>query len=126
MIQQTTGIVKSFKAGAAIAKNTIVMFGADDEHVIVATAATDKLIGVALSAAAAAEEVVEVQLSGVTEVKLGGTVTRGDSVTSGAAGVGVALAAAATIKCSIGEAMASGVTGDIIPVRISTWCATTA
>ncbi len=125
MIQQTNTLSKSFTAGGAITKNAIVMFGADDNTVVVATAATDKLLGVALAAAASGER-VEVQLQGVAEVALGGTVARGDDVTSGAAGVGVALAAAITIKSSVGRAMASGVSGDIIPVALSVWSAVTA
>ena len=69
MIQQTNTLSKSFTAGGAITKNAIVMFGADDNTVVVATAATDKLLGVALAAAASGER-VEVQLQGVAEVAL--------------------------------------------------------
>ncbi|MEK6798023.1 MAG: capsid cement protein [Planctomycetota bacterium] len=125
MIQQTNTLSKSFTAGGAITKNAIVMFGADDNTVVVATAATDKLLGVALAAAASGER-VEVQLQGVAEVALGGTVARGADVPSGAAGVGGALAAAIPIKSSVGRAMASGVSGDIIPVALSVWSAVTA
>jgi len=125
MIQLSNTLSKSFLAGGTITKGAIVMFGSDDNTVVVATAATDLLIGVALADAVSGAR-VEVQLAGVAEIKLGGTVTRGNDVTSGAAGVGVALSAAATIKSSVGTAMASGVTGDIIPVLISLWSAVTA
>lgn len=125
MIQKNQTLAHSFLAGGTITKGAIVKFDSDDDTVIVATAATDKLEGVALAAAASGER-VEVQLAGIAEVELGGTVARGGDVTSGAAGVGVALAAAATIKACIGRAMASGVTGDFIPVQISKWAAVTA
>lgn len=125
MIQQTEGMIKAFVAGGTITKNSILMFGADDDTLVVGTAATDKLVGVAMHDALVTER-VEVMLDGVAEIKLGGTVTRGDDVTSGAAGVGVSLSAAATIKSSIGKAMASGVTGDIIPVLLGPWSAVTA
>jgi hypothetical protein len=125
MILKNQTLAHSFLAGGTITKGAIVMFDSDDDTVIVATAATDLLAGVALEAAASGER-VEVQLAGIAEVALGGTVTRGGNITSGAAGVGVALAAAATIKASIGQAMASGVSGDLIPVQISKWAAVTA
>ena len=125
MILKHQGLTHSFLAGGTIAKDTIVKFDSDDDTVIVGAAATDKLIGVALEAKVSGER-IEVQLGGVAEVKLGGSVARGDDVTSGAAGVGLKLSAAATIKSSIGRAMASGVTGDIIPAEIAKWSAVTA
>ena len=125
MIQDSISLSKNFAAGGTITKGAIVMFGSDDDTVVVATGATDRPIGVALAAAASGER-VDIQVAGVAEVKLGGTVARGGDVTSGAAGVGVDLSAAATIKSSIGRAMASGVTGDIIPVAINVWSAVTA
>jgi len=125
MIQATVIQIKNFKAGAAINKNTIVMFDSDDDTVIHATGATDRPIGVALAAAASGAR-LDVALQGVAEVKLGGTIARGGDVTSGAAGVGVDLSAAATIKSSIGRAMAGGDSGDVIPVLINVWSAVTA
>jgi hypothetical protein len=124
MVQRTTGIVKNFVAGGTITAGAIVMFGADDDTVVVGTAATDLLIGVALHAAASGER-VDVQMSGIGEVKTGGVIARGGAVTSGAAGVGVALSAAATIKSSIGTALATSASGDVIPVLIGpTWAVT--
>lgn len=125
MVGPNQGLTKSFTAGGTIAKHSIVKFDADDDTVIVGAAATDKLIGVALEAATVGLR-VEVQLAGIGEVVLGGTVARGAAVTSGAAGVGVDLAAAATIKTAIGRALASGVTGDVIPVLIGPFEAVTA
>lgn len=125
MIQRIVTLTHSFLAGGTVTDAAIVMFDSDDDTVIVGTAATDLLIGVALAAAASGAR-VEVQLAGIAFVKLGGTVARGEDVTSGAAGAGVKLTAAATIKSSIGKAMASGVSGDIIPVELAKWSAVTA
>lgn len=52
---------------------------------------------------------------GVTKVKLGGTVTAGDDIASGANGVGVIAATGDVVN---GRAMASGVNNDIIPVLL--------
>jgi len=122
---KTDGLIKSFLAGGAITKGAIVMFGSDDDSVVVGTAATDFPIGVAMHDADSGAR-VEVQMSGIAEVKSGGNITRGNDVTSGAAGVGVALSAAATIKSSIGRALASAASGDLFPVLINIWSAVTA
>lgn len=125
MIQKKVDRAHSFVAGGTIADASIVKLGSDGDTVVVGAAAADKLIGVALEAGVSGER-LEVQMAGVARVKLGGTVALGDDITSGAAGVGLKLAAATTIKSSIGRAMDAGVTGDIIPVEISKWSAVTA
>lgn len=119
------GLIKKFKAGATIAKNRIVKFGADDNHVIQGAAATDSLIGIVdfpgpLSDTCLVEESVDVVLNGVAEIKLGGTVVRGGLLTSDATGQGVAAAPATGVNNRvIGIAMASGVVGDIIGVMLN-------
>lgn len=120
MIGQTSGIEKSVKCAAAIAAPfTIGKFGADDDTMGVAAAATDPLAGVFQHATANAGDEVRVMLDGVTKIKLGGTVTRGQPLTSDASGQGVAAAPAAGSNVRIiGIAMASGVSGDIITMLI--------
>ena len=115
------GVAKTFLAGAAITKRRIVKLGADDKHVIQGAAATDSLIGVADSlGAAAAEDPIDVILQGISDVELGGTVTRGGLLSSDANGKAVAAApGAGTNNRIIGFALASGVSGDIIAVQIS-------
>lgn len=125
MLQKNVTLRKSFVAGGVIPEGAIVMFGADDDTVVVGTAATDLLIGVASHTAASGER-VEIDLAGITYVKLGGNVVRGNDITSGAGGVGVALSAAATIKSSVGRAMASGAANDLCPVMLGLWSAVTA
>jgi hypothetical protein len=112
-------LTKAFTAGGAIPAFSIVKFGADDRTVVVGAAVSDFLIGVSTSLPAASGERVDVYLAGSAEVVLAGTVTRGDYVTSNAAGAGVAAApAAGTNNRVIGIALASGVSGDVIPVLL--------
>jgi len=138
MIGQTAGIEKSAKCTAAIATAyTIAKFGSDDNTLSVAAAATDGLIGVFQHTTAAAGEEVRVMMSGISRVVLGGTVTRGDRLTSDSNGKAVsatrhthtentagtysqnATTQAASAVNTIGMALASGVAGDIIPVLLA-------
>jgi hypothetical protein len=113
-------MTKAFVAGGAIPAGSIVKFGADDNTVIVSAAATDAHIGVVESFDVASGERCDVMTHGIAEVKLGGTVTRGGPLTSNAAGLGVAAAPAAGANNRlIGFALASGVSGDVIPVQLA-------
>jgi len=121
MIGQTTGIEKSVKCTAAVAAAfTIGKFGADDDTMSLATAATDMLAGVFQHATANAGDEVRVMLEGITKIRLGGTVVRGQPLTTDASGQAVAAAPAAGSNVRvIGLAMASGISGDIITMLIS-------
>ena len=121
MIGQTTDIEKSVKCTAAIATAfTIGKFGADDDTMSLATAATDLLIGVFQHTTANAGDEVRFMIEGVTRVKIGGAVTRGNPLTSDASGQGVAAAPAAGSNARIiGIALASGASGDIISMLLS-------
>ncbi len=119
-------LTKSFTAGAAIAKNTIVKFDSSDDKVIVATGATDLPIGVALEAAAADGDRIDVCLMGIAEVKAAGAITRGDYVVTAAGGEAVALSAAATLKKAAGRAMAGVADNDIFPMLVTHFEAVTA
>lgn len=115
---------RTLKAGGTIAKWRIVKFGADDDHVIQGAAATDSLIGVVdlpgdPTVTAAAEDRVDVVRGGEVDVKAGGTITRGDLVTSDASGQAVTAAPSTGANNRIlGVAMKSAVSGDVIPVLI--------
>jgi Uncharacterized conserved protein (DUF2190) len=121
MIGQTSGMEKSVKCTAAIAAAfTIAKFGADDDTMSLAGAATDMLAGVFQHSTANPGDEVRVMLDGITKIKLGGTVTRGQPLTSDATGQGIAAApAAGTNARIIGIAMASGVSLDVITMLIS-------
>jgi len=117
---QTSGIEKTLKCASAIGTAyTIAKFALDDDTLDVASSSTDTLIGVFQHTTDAAGEQVRVMVSGISRLKLGGTVTRGDFVTSTTGGLGVAAAPATGVNASIvGVAMASGASGDIVPVLI--------
>lgn len=109
---------KKFAAGAAIGANLIVKFGADDDTVIVAAAATDSLLGV-VHLGPASGEPVDVMTHGIADVIAGGAITRGALVTSDAAGKAVAAAPGAGVNNRVlGVAMRSAVANDIIPVLL--------
>lgn len=107
----------SFKAAGAIPKGSAVKAGADNAHVAKATAATDKIIGIALNDAAAAEDVVEVGLPGGGAAGLaGGTIAFGDLLTSNASG---ALVATTTANDRVvGIAMDAAVVNDLFSVHV--------
>lgn len=109
------GLIQPFVAGGTIEKHRLVKFDATDGQVVAAAAATDTSIGVTTFVGSESGETVDVVLSDAATVKLGGTVTQGDKITAGAAGVGVAAAAG---QPYVGIALASGVSGDEISVLI--------
>lgn len=121
MIGQTSGIEKSVKCAAAVtAAYTIAKFGEDDDTLSAAGASTDELVGVFQHTTSAAGDEARVMLSGISRVALGGTVARGNCITSDASGMGVAAEPAAGANANvIGRALASGVSGDVIPVLLS-------
>ena len=121
MMGQTSGIEKSVKCTAAIATAYLIAkFGADDDTLSQATASTEELVGVLQHTTSAAGDEVRVMLDGISRVVLGGTVTRGNYLTSDANGKAVAAAPGAGVNAyMIGVAMASGVAGDIIPAHLS-------
>lgn len=120
MMGQTSGLEKSIKCTAALAAAYLIAkFGADDDTLSQATASTEELVGVFQHATSAAGEEVRVMLEGITRVVLGDTVTRGNYITSDANGKSVAAAPGAGVNAYvIGQALASGVAGDIIPVHL--------
>ncbi|MBI5810448.1 MAG: DUF2190 domain-containing protein [Deltaproteobacteria bacterium] len=137
---QTSGLEKSVKCTAVLATaNLIAKFGADDDTLSQATASTEELVGVFQHTTSAVGEEVRVMLDGITRVVLGGTVVRGNYLTSDANGKAVAAAPAVGVNAYvigqalasgaaapavgvnayvIGQALASGVAGDIIPMHI--------
>lgn len=110
-------LIVTFNAGAAIAANTLVALGAADGIVVSGSAATDPLIGITVLGADAAGDRVDVTMAGIEEVVYGGTVTRGDPLTTDASG----RAINATVAGSriIGYALESGVAGDICGILIA-------
>lgn len=104
----------NYTADAAVPARTIVKWGAADNSVAVAGAATDYLLGVSELGCTAANDRVDIIKEGIVNVIFGGTITRGQPVTSDASGHAVAAAPSAGSNVRIiGFAEISGVSGDI-------------
>jgi len=114
---QTSGIEKSAKCTAAVTAFTFAKFGSDDSTLSIATtSASDSLVGIFQHATSNAGDEVRTMLTGISRIKLGGTVTRGQKLTCDGSGQGVAAAPSAGSNVHVGAiALASGVSGDIIP-----------
>ncbi|MBP6734408.1 MAG: DUF2190 family protein [Chromatiaceae bacterium] len=106
---------KTFTAAGTISPYRLVKFGGSDTTLLQAAAASDALIGVAGQIGAASGEVLDVTLVGIGEVEAGGSITRGNSVTSDANGKAVAASDGNVI---IGKALMSAASGDIVPILL--------
>ena len=108
-------LVKNFIADSAIPAFSIAAFSTVDWHSTQAVSPTaSALLGVTTDIAAAIGDRSDVIVEGLADVVFGGTVTRGDYLTSDASGRAVTAAPAAGVNnFVIGMAMASGVVGDI-------------
>lgn len=114
------GLTKSFTAEAAVSPYRIVKFGTGDDKVIQAAAVSDAMFGVANNLGGDIGKRCDVIMEGTAEVEYGGTITRGQPLTSDANGKAAASAPAAGINNRIiGFALVSGVAGDIGSVQLS-------
>jgi hypothetical protein len=112
---------KNYVAGAAITAYSIVKFGSSDGVVLLGAAETDRVIGVTGILLGESGGRVDVEHFGYAEVKLAGTVARGEKITANSAGLGVKLTdvmLAAGHAYSVGFALQSGVSGDIIRIFV--------
>ena len=114
-------LTKNFYAQAALTKYRIVMFGTTgDDYVTPAAAVSDKLLGVTTDVDTVINTRGDVVVEGITDVEYGGTVTRGDKLTTDSSGRAVTAAPAAGVNNNIiGIAMVSGVVTDVGAVKIS-------
>lgn len=106
------GLIINYTAGAAVNPYRFVKHGSSDQQAIQASAATDAIIGVSDQMGAdATGDPLDVIRSDLAEVEYGGSVTRGDPLTSDSDG----RAITATVDGSriAGYAETSGVVGDI-------------
>lgn len=97
---------------AAIGPYLIVKAGTAAMSCVVATAATDKLLGTSDELSTPVGDVCDVAVGSVPKVTLGGTVAAGDALTSN--GSGQAIATTTTGNRIIGYAETPGVSGDVI------------
>lgn len=117
-------LTKNLTAGGAISPYRIVKFGSDDDTVLQAAAETDLLLGVAdlpEGGDAASGDSVDLILSGLADVEYGGTVARGNLLTSDSDGKAIAVTTAMLLAGpvkTIGRAYVSAVSGDIGPMMV--------
>ena len=114
MSQFVEGGNKGYVATSALADGLAVKISSG--QVVVATAATDKIIGVTVGAIAAGETgTIRLRsAAGTMKVKLGGTVAVGNRVTSNGSGALINTTTAADEV--VGVALEAGVSGDFIEV----------
>jgi hypothetical protein len=114
----TTGfLTKALTATAAVGKRLLVAYGAADGTCVQASGATAKIVGVSENIDHVAGERVSVfKVGNTADVVYGGTVARGDPITSDANGR--AIKATAAGQYCVGDAEVSGVVGDIGSVDI--------
>jgi hypothetical protein len=112
--------VLTFTAGGSISQNTFVKFSADNT-VVAASAATDSIIGVCVQPGGCSSgDRCDVQVAGVADVKMGGTVARGGLVTADSSGQGVAPAPSTGVNNRVaGIALLTAASGDITEVLLS-------
>jgi len=121
MAGQTPTEINSYIAGAAITGRRIVKWGAADGQVVTGAGAgaAEFLMGIATNISVVAGEPVDIIQGGICAVEYGGTVTRGQPLTSDATGRAVVAAPAAGANNRIvGFAEVSGVVGDIGGCRL--------
>ena len=106
----------NFAAETAIPINRLVKFGTGDRNVVLATAATDFLVGPVNEMPAAIGERIDVVRGGIAWVECGAAVPRGSPITADAVGRAVVAAPAVGVNNRIiGFADESGLAaGDVI------------
>ena len=118
-------LTTTYTAAGTIDQYTIVTFGGSDNTVVEANGVTDSPVGVAYIPGVSGTQKVsgdrlEVVLSGVAEIRAGGTITRGALVTSDANGQALAAAPSAGVNNQvIGKALVSALSGDVFPVLLA-------
>lgn len=113
-----TGLVKTYTAAGKIAENRIVQYGTSDRETLQATAATQKIAGVAglpKGTTAVAGDSIDVIKSGIANVIYGEAISVGDVLTADSQGRAKVAADGNSI---IGIAQVTGVTGDLGAVQI--------
>ena len=111
--------IKGYEAAAGVNGNRILAFTGDGSKVSAAASNTAKLMGVGDRMGAVAGGLVDAVQGGYADVRLGGTVAAGDLATSDATGRAVkAVPVASANVATIGQLMAPGVEGDIVPILV--------
>lgn len=116
----TPDLIKNYVAEAAISPYRIVKFGTADGKALQGAAVTDALMGVSDSLGGSINGRIDVIKSGIAFIEAGGTITRGDWLTSDANGKALSAAPGAGVNNNvIGRAEVSAVLGDIFDAMIA-------
>jgi len=115
-----TPYVMAFTAEAAIGKYRIVKKGANNGGVLVATAATEVLMGVTTDVDTDSGDICDVVMLGPAQVIAGGSIAQGARLTATADGAAVAAAPAGGANAAIvGIAQEEASSGDIFRMLVS-------
>jgi len=109
--------IRAYKAAGALAIGKVVKKGADDDHVVLCSAATDLSFGLVASVTTTAEDLVEIAtFGGGAKGLAGGTIAQGAALTSDASGL---LVSTTTENDRIiAVAMEDAVSGDLFDVEV--------
>lgn len=105
-----------YTADADLPPYQIAKYGTIDGNCAIAGAATDKLLGVTENVPVPAGQVASICTGGQPLMTYGGPVNAGDFLTSDGNGNAISIASGATAM-SVGQALETGVSGDIRPIR---------
>lgn len=118
------GFVRGYTSAADLPANVIVKAGSSpNTNVALATAATDAVCGVTLTANGGANRYLDVQFSGEAQVICGGIFAAGAALVSDGTGFAVGITPVATggtvVNRIIGYAVTAGAVGQIAIVRLA-------
>ena len=114
---RTETLTTTFHAPAAVAGHRLITLAAGDNTVATADAVSDPIIGVSTSIGSQDNGRCDVVVAGITEAEIGGTVTKGDVLTTDASGR--AVTSGAGTDRVLGIALADAVLDDIASVLIA-------
>lgn len=115
LIGSDIGVLKATADLSAKQYTFVRMDTANNDQVVSCTDEADNVLGVVQNTPALGEA-VQLRVVGITKIKLGGTVTRGDRVGPSATGTGISIATG--VGQAAGIALQSGVIGDIISMLL--------
>ena len=119
MGKTTHGLTKALTAPADVRASRIVTLGSVDGTCAEATGSGSALIGVSSDTDTDGGGRADIHMVGnIAEVVYGGTITRGDDLTSDSQGRAIRAVRGAAVVHIIGKAEVSGVSGDIGTVII--------
>lgn len=113
--------MRAVTAIAATKENHIVKIDtANNNAVLLAAASSDALYGIIRTKPTnVANQELAVAIDGISKVQLGGTVARGDYLTADANAAAIKITIAqTTVAYTIGQALQSGASGEIISVQL--------